>query len=83
MDHIAFPNESADYRAARRLIGLNDEIWAEMTTGCAGTVRLGVPYDLVGTALAPILKGFAEASPLVESQSCSRVVVSAPAIPVT
>lgn len=51
---------------ARRLIGLNDEIWAEMTTGCAGPVRLGVPYDLAGPFLAPILKGFAEASPLVE-----------------
>lgn len=51
---------------ARRLIGLNDEIWAEMTTGCAGMVRLGVPYDLAGSFLAPILKGFAEASPLVE-----------------
>lgn len=60
---------------ARRLIGLNDEIWAEMTTGCAGTVRLGVPYDLVGTALAPILKGFAEASPLVE---ISLVCASSP-----
>jgi DNA-binding transcriptional LysR family regulator len=51
---------------ARRLIGLNDEIWAEMTTACAGPVRLGVPYDLAGPFLAPILKGFAEASPLVE-----------------
>ncbi len=51
---------------ARRLISLNDEIWAEMTTGCAGPVRLGVPYDLAGPFLAPILKGFAEASPLVE-----------------
>lgn len=60
---------------ARRLIGLNDEIWVEMTTGCAGTVRLGVPYDLVGTALAPILKGFAEASPLVE---ISLVCASSP-----
>jgi len=60
---------------ARRLIGLNDEIWAEMTTGCAGTVRLGVPYDLVGTSLAPILKGFAEASPLVE---ISLVCASSP-----
>jgi DNA-binding transcriptional LysR family regulator len=60
---------------ARRLIGLNDEIWAEMTTGCTGTVRLGVPYDLVGTGLAPILKGFAEASPLVE---ISLVCASSP-----
>jgi DNA-binding transcriptional LysR family regulator len=60
---------------ARRLIGLNDEIWAEMTTSFGGTVRLGVPYDLVGTSLAPILKGFAEASPLVE---ISLVCASSP-----
>ena len=32
---------------ARRLIGLNDEIWAEMTTSCAGTVRLGVLIHLL------------------------------------
>jgi len=60
---------------ARRLIRLNDEIWAEMTTAFAGRVRLGVPYDLVGANLAPLLKGFAEASPLVE---VSLVCASSP-----
>ena len=34
---------------ARRLLGLNDELWGEMTAaGVAGRVRLGAPYDLVG-----------------------------------
>jgi DNA-binding transcriptional LysR family regulator len=52
---------------AKRLLGLNDEIWAEMAgTDVAGQVRLGVPYDLVGTLLAPVLKAYAEAYPRVE-----------------
>jgi DNA-binding transcriptional LysR family regulator len=52
---------------AKRLLGLNDEIWAEMAgTEVAGQVRLGVPYDLVGTLLAPVLKAYAEAYPRVE-----------------
>ncbi len=52
---------------AKRLLGLNDEIWAEMAgTEIAGQVRLGVPYDLVGTLLAPVLKAYAEAYPRVE-----------------
>ena len=42
---------------AKRLLSLNDEIWAEMTTNAVeGRVRLGVPPDLVGTRLAPVLK---------------------------
>lgn len=52
---------------ARRLLGLNDEIWAEMTASVAeGRVRLGVPPDLVGTLLAPVLKAYADAFPRVE-----------------
>lgn len=52
---------------ARQLLRLNDEIWAEMAPGAvAGRVRLGVPYDLVGTALAPALRSYAEACPQVE-----------------
>ncbi|QGZ65378.1 LysR substrate-binding domain-containing protein [Paraburkholderia acidisoli] len=51
---------------ARQLLRLNDEIWAE-TTGqpLRGSLRVGVPYDLV-TPLAPAMKAFAEAHPLVE-----------------
>lgn len=52
---------------ARQMLRLNDEIWAEMAPGAvAGRVRLGVPYDLVGTALAPALRSYAEAWPQVE-----------------
>ncbi|MFE0017137.1 LysR family transcriptional regulator [Mesorhizobium sp. NPDC059054] len=52
---------------ARHLLGLNDEIWADMTTRRVdGPVRLGVPFDLAGPLIAPILKGFAGAFPQVE-----------------
>jgi DNA-binding transcriptional LysR family regulator len=52
---------------AKRLLGVNDEIWAEMTTpSFKGQVRLGVPYDLVGSYLPPILKSFASTYPQVE-----------------
>jgi DNA-binding transcriptional LysR family regulator len=52
---------------ARRLIALNDELWADMAEGpINGLVRLGAPYDLVGTWLPPILKTFSDAHPKVE-----------------
>ncbi len=52
---------------ARTLLALNDEIWSEIEGGVvAGPVRLGLPYDLVGTHLAPALKGYCEAFPEVE-----------------
>ncbi len=61
---------------AKRLLGLNDEIWAEMAGSVvAGQVRLGVPYDLVGTVLAPVLKAYANAYPQVE---ISLVCASSP-----
>jgi DNA-binding transcriptional LysR family regulator len=52
---------------AKRLLGVNDEIWADMTTRpLQGPLRLGIPYDLVVTCFPPIFKAFAEACPLVE-----------------
>ena len=52
---------------ARRLLALNDEIWADIRGGeVDGQVRLGVSHDLVGTCLAPVLKVFAENCPRVE-----------------
>ena len=40
---------------ARRLLTLNDEIWDDMTERpVRGSVRLGVPYDLVGATLATL-----------------------------
>ena len=55
------------FSQARKLIALNDEIWAEMTTvAIEGRVRLGVPPDLVGSYLAPVLKMYGNAFPRVE-----------------
>lgn len=52
---------------ARRLIALNDQILREMAGEvCTGRVRLGVPWDLVGTRLPAILKAYAQAWPEVE-----------------
>ncbi|WFP78752.1 LysR family transcriptional regulator [Mesorhizobium sp. WSM4906] len=60
----------------RRLLQLNDEIIAEMGgKAVAGQVRIGVPYDLVGTLLQPVLKTYAEACPQVE---ISLVCASSP-----
>ena len=51
---------------ARKLLRLNDEIWADMTAQpLRGVLRVGVPYDLV-TPLAPAMKAFAEAHPHVD-----------------
>ena len=61
---------------ARRLLTLNDEIWDDMTESTVrGGVRLGVPYDLVGATLAPVLKSYAERHPQVE---ISLVCASSP-----
>ena len=55
------------FSQARKLLALHDEIWAEMTTlAVEGQVRLGVPPDLVGSHLAPVLKAYADAFPRVE-----------------
>jgi DNA-binding transcriptional LysR family regulator len=52
---------------AKRLLGMNDEIWADMSTRpLQGPLRLGIPYDLVGTCFPPIFKSFAAACPYVE-----------------
>jgi DNA-binding transcriptional LysR family regulator len=52
---------------ARRLLALNDGIWDDMTEQTvSGVVRLGVPYDLVGTCLAPVLSAYAGRHPHVD-----------------
>ncbi len=51
---------------ARRLIALNDEIWGLMSApGFEGTVRLGVPRDIIRPYLPPILRRFNDAWPNV------------------
>jgi DNA-binding transcriptional LysR family regulator len=51
---------------ARRLIALNDEILSEMGRGdFAGEIRIGVPHDVVGSLLPPVLREFRQAHPNV------------------
>lgn len=63
---------------ARRLVAQNDELLAAMRTPpFEGEVRLGVPYDIIGSFVPAILKGFAKAQPRVRvSLVCedSRIV---------
>jgi len=51
----------------RQLVELNDAMLASMSTpDVAGQVRLGVPHDLMGTHLPPILQMFTRQFPAVE-----------------
>src|SRR5258708_3382739 len=51
---------------ARRLVAQNDEPLASMRTRpFEGEVRLGVPYDIIGSFVPAILRGFAKAQPRV------------------
>jgi DNA-binding transcriptional LysR family regulator len=60
------PNGERLIAHAQRLIALNDEVWGAMSAPAyAGEVRLGVPHDIVGPYLPPILKRFDQAWPRV------------------
>lgn len=51
---------------AHKLIALNDEIVEQMRDAeFAGEVRLGVPHDVVGMLMPPILRAFRQAHPNV------------------
>ncbi|WP_266158286.1 LysR family transcriptional regulator [Dyella silvatica] len=51
---------------AYRLITLNDEVMSQMRgTDFSGEVRLGVPHDIVGMLMPPILRTFRQAHPHV------------------
>ena len=67
------PNGERLIAHAQRLIALNDEVWGAMSAPAyAGEVRLGVPHDIVGPYLPPILKRFDKAWPRVRvSLKCS------------
>lgn len=54
---------------ARKLIALNDEIWGLMRApDFEGTVRLGVPRDIIRPFMPPILRGFNDAWPKVRTE---------------
>lgn len=54
---------------AKRMLSLNDEIWAEMTSQVeAGEIRIGVPYDLVPAYMPEVFKQFARCCPRVRIQ---------------
>ena len=60
------PNGERLVAHAQRLIALNDEVWGTMSAPAyEGEVRLGVPHDIVGPYLPPILKRFDKAWPRV------------------
>jgi DNA-binding transcriptional LysR family regulator len=60
------PNGERLIAYAQRLIALNDEVWGAMTAPAyEGEVRLGVPYDIVGPFMPPILRRFDKAWPRV------------------
>lgn len=51
---------------AQRLVAMNDEVWSSMRTPAfEGEVRLGVPYDIIGSLVPAILRRFAKAQPRV------------------
>lgn len=53
----------------RRLLALNDEVWNDMAQAAtAGKVRIGVPVDLAGTCIAPILRSYGDRYPATEIQ---------------
>jgi DNA-binding transcriptional LysR family regulator len=52
---------------ATKMVAINDQIWADMRMPeMRGKVRLGVPYDLVGTHLPRALQSYARSYPNVE-----------------
>ncbi|GAB0117595.1 LysR family transcriptional regulator [Acidisoma sp. 7E03] len=58
---------------ARALLALNDEIWTEIDGGVvAGSVRLGLPYDLLEPYFAPMLRLYGASFPKVDlSLTCA------------
>ena len=62
---------------AQKLIALNDDVWSTMSAPAyEGEVRLGVPHDIVGPYLPPILKRFDKAWPRVRvSLECTNTPI--------
>jgi DNA-binding transcriptional LysR family regulator len=67
------PNGERLIAHAQRVISLNDEVWGAMSAPAyEGEVRVGVPTDIVGSFVPPILKRFDKAWPRVRVElKCS------------
>ncbi|MFC3086381.1 LysR family transcriptional regulator [Tabrizicola soli] len=51
----------------RRMLALNDEVLSRFSTSCCqGSIRLGVPHDVVYPAIPGILRRMAQAYPMVQ-----------------
>lgn len=61
---------------ADRILALNEEIWGLMTSpGFEGKVRVGVPHDIIGVFMPPVLRTFSKAWPRVDiSIVCSNSI---------
>src|SRR5882757_6469813 len=68
------PNGERLLAHANKLIALNDEVWGAMSAPAySGEVRLGVPHDIVGPYLPPILRRFDKAWPRVcDAHKCTN-----------
>jgi DNA-binding transcriptional LysR family regulator len=52
---------------ARHLLRANEEIWKELDTqAISGTLRIGLPPDLIGSVISPTLKIFSERHPRID-----------------
>lgn len=63
---VLTPSGERLFAYARRMLAMNDEIWATMTSpDYEGEIRLGVPHDIVTPFMPPILKSFNQHWPRV------------------
>jgi DNA-binding transcriptional LysR family regulator len=55
------------FARAQKMLAMNDEVWGAMTQpDFEGEVKLGVPHDVVGAFLPPILRSFTRAWPKID-----------------
>lgn len=60
----------------RRMLALNDEVLARFSTSsCQGSIRLGVPHDVVYPAIPGVLRRMAQAYPMVQINLVSSFTV--------
>jgi DNA-binding transcriptional LysR family regulator len=60
----------------RRMLALNDEALSRFaSTACTGSIRLGVPHDIVYPAIPGILKRMAQAYPMVQLNLVSSFTI--------